>query len=335
MEVLLRPTVCYIKNVPKTTMTNKTLYVETDSLEFKEARETGVLRVIIGDAEDTDVRAGQYKGKRRQQFFSFWDIKHLRDHAVHDQLKRLIFADRATYVSPDGDVQSREVFDFNVETLWSEAEMKQQVIRVITEAVENVNGEVKQQVQFIPTTWQRRAIEFIAEALQAGKMTLLLELAARFGKTGTITQLFSYSDADVMVVTNYVKTVNGSFGDTAVKYFADQMSYLDASESDFVEKLQAEREAGRKVLVTCSLFKGAKTDRAIEALTKIDNRLVVVDEADFGAHTESNRQKVDTLRQGSPLILMTGTNADRAASSHDVDAHMSTTYFDMLMEVAS
>ena len=172
----------------------------------------------------------------------------------------------------------------------------------------------------------------VAGAFEAGKTTLLLELAARFGKTGTLTQLFSYSDADVMVVTNYVKTVNGSFGDTVVKYFSDQMSYLDTSESDFVEKLQTEREAGRKVLVTCSLFKGVKTERAIEALTKVDNRLIVVDEADFGAHTDSNREKVNTLRQGVPLILMTGTNADRAASSHDIDAHMSTTYFDMLLD---
>ena len=313
----------------QTTMTNKTLYVESSSLEFAEAKRTGILRCIVGDTIDTDARQAQYKGTRKQDFFSFWNIYNERDYAVHSELRRPIFRDRVTYAKSD--VQTIEAFDFIVDPKWSKAQMKQFVQEVISEAVETINGQVKR-IDFIPTTWQRRAIEFVAGAFEAGKTTLLLELAARFGKTGTLTQLFSYSDADVMVVTNYVKTVNGSFGDTVVKYFSDQMSYLDTSESDFVEKLQTEREAGRKVLVTCSLFKGVKTERAIEALTKVDNRLIVVDEADFGAHTDSNREKVNTLRQGVPLILMTGTNADRAASSHDIDAHMSTTYFDMLLD---
>jgi len=312
-------------------MTNKTLYVETHSLEFKEAKETGWLRVIIGDAFDKDAREGQYKGTREQDFFQVWDLPEgTRDHAVHSQLKRKIYGDRVRYAVED--TQTREGFDFKVDSSWSHAEMKQQVIEVITEAVKAVKGEIKRGAQFIPTTWQRRAIEFIAKALDTGKTTLLLELAARFGKTGTLTQLFSYSDADIMVVTNYVKTVNGSFADTVVKYFSDQMSYLDSSEANFVEKLQAEVAAGRKVLVTCSLFKGPKTDYAIDVLSKIDNRLIIVDEADFGAHTESNRRKVEALRKDSPLILMTGTNADRAAATHKIDAHLAVTYFDMLLD---
>lgn len=314
-------------------MTSKTLYVETDSADLKEARETGVLRCIIGDAHDVDARKAQYKGKRRQDFFSHWDIKGFRDHAIHSQLKRPIFADRVRYVNPKmEDVQSREAFDFKVNPDWSTARMKQAVIEVISEAVTNINGEAKKQAQFIPTTWQRRAIKFIAESFDAGKSTLLLELAARFGKTGTLIQLFSYSDADVMVVANYVKTVNSSFAETVVKYFSDEISCLDANHVDFEHELKRKLDAGRKVLITCSLFNSSLLDRNIEAICNVNNRLIVVDEADFGAHTESNRQKVELLRENSPLILMTGTNADRAAADHDIDAHMAVTYFDMLMD---
>jgi hypothetical protein len=230
------------------------------------------------------------------------------------------------------DVQSREAFDFKVNPDWSTARMKQAVIEVISEAVTNINGEAKKQAQFIPTTWQRRAIKFIAESFDAGKSTLLLELAARFGKTGTLIQLFSYSDADVMVVANYVKTVNSSFTETVVKYFSDEISCLDANHADFEHELKRKLDAGRKVLVTCSLFNSSLLDRNIEAICNVNNRLIVVDEADFGAHTESNRQKVELLRENSPLILMTGTNADRAAADHDIDAHMAVTYFDMLMD---
>jgi hypothetical protein len=212
--------------------------------------------------------------------------------------------------------------------------MKQLVQEVISEAVETINGEVKR-VDFIPTTWQQRAIEFIASSFDDGWKTILLELAARFGKTGTLTQLFSYSDADVMVVANYVKTVNRSFGDTVVRFFSDSVSYLDASDADFETKLQTELDRGQKVLITCSLFNSAKLDKRIEAITKVPNRFVVVDEADYGAHTPANLAKVEKLRQDVPLILMTGTNADRAAGSHDIDAHLAITYFDMLMEVDS
>lgn len=316
-------------------MTNKTLYVETDSLEFKEAKQTGILRCIVGDAYDADERASQYKGKRRQIFFQHWNIKDKRDHTVHDQLKRVTFSDRVVYVDTESDVQSREAFDFKVDKKWSQARMKQFVSEVIGEAVANIDGEHKQHAEFIPTTWQRRAIEFIADSLDEGKKTLLLELAARFGKTGTLTQLFSYSDADVMVVANYVKTVNKSFGETVVRFFNDSVSYLDASDNDFEAKFQAELDRGRKVLVTCSLFNSAKLNRRIEAITKVPNRFIVVDEADYGAHTPANLAKVEKLRKDVPLILMTGTNADRAAGSHDIDAHMAVTYFDMLMEVDS
>lgn len=313
-------------------MTNKTLYVESSSLEFAEAKRTGILRCIVGDTIDTDARQAQYKGTRKQDFFSFWNIYNERDYAVHSELRRPIFRDRVTYAKSD--VQTIEAFDFAVNPEWSKARMKQLVQEVISEAVETINGEVKR-VDFIPTTWQQRAIEFIASSFDDGRKTILLELAARFGKTGTLTQLFSYSDADVMVVANYVKTVNRSFGDTVVRFFSDSVSYLDASDADFETKLQTELDRGQKVLITCSLFNSAKLDKRIEAITKVPNRFVVVDEADYGAHTPANLAKVEKLRQDVPLILMTGTNADRAAGSHDIDAHLAITYFDMLMEVDS
>ena len=313
-------------------MVNKTLYVESSSLEFAEAKRTGILRCIVGDTIDTDARQAQYKGTRKQDFFSFWNIYNERDYAVHSELRRPIFRDRVTYAKSD--VQTIEAFDFVVNPKWSKARMKQFVQEVISDAVETINGQVKR-IDFIPTTWQRRAIEFIANSFDDGRKTILLELAARFGKTGTLTQLFSYSDADVMVVANYVKTVNRSFGDTVVRFFSDSVSYLDASDADFETKLQAELDRGQKVLITCSLFNSSKLDKRIDAITKVPNRFVVVDEADYGAHTPANLAKVEKLRQDVPLILMTGTNADRAAGSHDIDAHLAITYFDMLMEVDS
>lgn len=313
-------------------MTNKHLYVESSSLEFAEAKRTGVLRCIVGDAIDTNAREAQYKGTRKQDFFSFWEIFDNRDHAIHKELKRPTYRKKVKYAKSD--VQTVEAFDFAVDSKWSKARMKQYVQEVISEAVESVNGRV-QRVDFVPTTWQRKAIQFISDCLDQGKKTVLLELAARFGKTGTLTQLFEYSDADVMVVATYVKTVNTSFGDTVVKFFSDTISYLDSSDKDFETKLSSYLDQGRKVLVTCGLFNSSSLDKKVALIAKIPNRFVVVDEADFGAHTPGNLDKVEKLRCGVPLLLMTGTNAERAAGSHDIDAHMSFTYFDMLLEAAN
>ena len=318
----------------KAPATTKTLYVETDSAEVAAAKSTGVLRVIIGDAFDAASREKQYKGKRRQDFFNYWTLPvGMRDKAVHAELKRACYADRVTYADPDGDVQSVEAFDFVVDPAGTVAEWKQTVIDLITEVVDRLGGDV-QLKQFIPTTWQRRAIGFVANALAAGKSTLMLELAARFGKTGTSLSLFDYSSADVMVIANYVKTVNSSFGNTVVDFFSDRMVYVDSASEGAKDKIDAAIAAGKKVVVACSLHKSAKLNDRIEMIRGYGNRMVFVDEADFGAHTKAQVAKVNDLREGVPLILMTGTGADLAAATHKIDAIHTTTYFDMLLQSA-
>ena len=310
----------------------KTLYIETDSLELANSTETGWLRVIIGDAFDADVRAKQYKGKREQDFFATFSIPN-RDHEIHEQLKRSVYRKQVRWVRPDEDVQSVEAFDFAVNKKWSDQRKKLHVQKFVGEVVKSVGGSI-QTKKFIPTSWQRRAINFVAQSLSEGKQTLLLELAARFGKTGTLLQLFDYSDAQLMVVANYVKTVNTSFSDTVRAHFADRLTYIDAGDADFEERLAEAVADGSKVVVACSLFNSSKLERRLELLSAVPNRFVVVDEADFGAHQSAQMEKLQKLRDGVPLVLITGTEADTARGSHEVDAHLAVTYFDMLMEAS-
>jgi len=305
----------------------KHLYVETDSLELKESRSTGWLRVIIGDAFNIDAREGQYKGKRKQQFFATFSIPG-RDHQIHDEIKRVYNASRIRYVEED--VQSREVFEFKVSPEASDEEKKLQVTTMLGEVVASVGGSVET-FDFVPTSWQRKAIEFIAQCWSEGKWTLILELAARFGKTGTYLTLFDYSDAQVMVVANYFKSVNTSFADTIVRFFRDRMRWVNIGDEDFEEQLAAALAAGYKVVVGAALHEKARLKSRIELLQSIEKRFVVVDEADFGTHTKNQIAKVEALRKDCPLILTTATNADRAAANHKIDASLSVTYFDMLV----
>lgn len=307
----------------------KHLYVETDSLELKESCKTGWLRVIIGDANDVDARSAQYKAKRRQDFFAMFTIPN-RDHQVHAELKRVKNTSAVRYVPPTDDVQSVEVFEFKVDAEASDEDKKLTVSAAIAEVIRGIGGEVET-FSFVPTSWQRRAIEFVAESWQHGKNTLVLELAARFGKTGTLLTLLDYSDADVMVVANYFKSVNTSFAATIRTCFGDRFCWVNVAADDFEEQLDSALAEGFKVVVGCALHNKARLARRIKKLAAIPNRLVVVDEADFGTHTKAQFDKVETLRKGAPLILMTGTNADRAMSKHEIDASLSVTYFDMLL----
>lgn len=307
----------------------KHLYIETDSLELEKSCQTGWLRVIIGDAQDVDVRASQYKGKRRQDFFGTFSIPG-RDHEVHSSLKRVKNTSYVRYIPPTEDVQSVEVFEFKVDPLASDEVKKLTAVDLLANVVQEIGGEVES-FSFIPTSWQRKSIEFVANSLSSGKTTLMLELAARFGKTGTLLLLFDYSDAKVLVVANYFKSVNTSFADTILRSFADRMRWLDIAEDDFSEKLDGYLTQGFKVVIGAALHNKAQLSKRIEKISSVPDRIVVVDEADFGSHTKAQFDKVSALRVDSPLLLMTGTNADRAVSKHKIDASLSITYFDMLL----
>jgi hypothetical protein len=306
----------------------KQLYIETDSLELAESCRTGWLRIIAGDAIDVDVRAGQYKGKRRQIFFARFSILG-RDHQIHAELKRPFRSHEVRYVKPTDDVQSVEAFDIKVDPQWSDDEKKLHVTNYIGKIVEAVGGSVEVS-EFIPTTWQRKAIEFIAQRWGEGKQTLVMELAARFGKTGTYLTLLDYSDAQVMVVANYFKSVNTSFAQTINSCFRDRIRWVNVGDATFESDLREALDGGHKVVIGAALHDKARLTDRINLIRSIEKRFVVVDEADFGAHTKSQFAKVQSLREGCPLILTTGTNAERAVADHKVDASLSITYFDML-----
>jgi len=306
----------------------KHLYIETDSLELEKSRTTGQLRVIIGDAFDVNARANQYKGKRRQDFFAHFSIPG-RDHQIHTELKRPFYFKTVRWVKPTEDVQSLEAFDFKVDPQWSDEEKKLYVTAFIGDIVESVGGSIETS-QFIPTTWQRKAIEFIGQCWFDGKETLVLELSARFGKTGTYLTLLDYSDAQVMVVANYFKSVNTSFAQAINSCFRDRIRWVNIGDATFEGDLREALDGEYKVVIGAALHDKTRLTDRINLIKTVKNRFVVVDEADFGAHTKSQFVKVQSLREGCPLILTTGTNADRAVAGHKIDASLSITYFDML-----
>jgi hypothetical protein len=79
---------------------------------------------------------------------------------------------------------------------------------------------------------------------------------------------------------------------------------------------------------------GSKRQQKIDYLFSLDtNRLVLIDEADFGVHKAGQAKPlVEARGVDDVIVLMTGTNADKAASFWPVDSTISVVYPELLIE---
>jgi len=190
------------------------------------------------------------------------------------------------------------------------------------------------------TIWQLEALDKFISLLDEDKRKIMAELAARFGKTLLYLALFGQLKERVMVVGSYYLTALSSFKKEC--YLYEQFSnftvldlYSDTFQSDFAYNLSKDK----KIVVVVSLCgdKEGNSPRNDNArfLSKFSDKITVIDEADYGAHTKNCVPFVNLIGKGAPIILTTGTNSERAKGEHDdVDAFFKVTYLDMLMKAS-
>jgi hypothetical protein len=190
------------------------------------------------------------------------------------------------------------------------------------------------------TISQLEALDKFISLLGEDKKKIMAELAARFGKTLLYLALFGQLKEKVMVVGSYYLTALSSFKKEC--YLYEQFSnfvvldlYSDTFQSDFSYNLSK----GKKIVVVVSLC-GDKTVNSLRNdnarfLSKFSDKITVIDEADYGAHTKNCVPFVNLIGKGAPIILTTGTNSERAKGQHnDIDAFFRVTYLDMLMKAS-
>jgi hypothetical protein len=142
------------------------------------------------------------------------------------------------------------------------------------------------------------------------------------------------SGIPVVVVTSYVLTSFTSFKKDIRKYQQFQeIEIVDMSDKNYQLDIKRFIMEGKQVMVFLSLCNGSGREERINFLNNIDTqRLVFVDEADYGAHQKKQFEALKKLvKDNDVLILMTGTNSDRASSEWDIDLMVSTTYFELLV----
>jgi len=185
------------------------------------------------------------------------------------------------------------------------------------------------------TAWQARSAERVIEEIAAGKRTIMAELCARFGKTIWGGVLTCETNTNLTVVVSYVLTSFASFEKEFVGFeqFADFVT-VDTSDPDYQQVIDQALAENKQVVAFLSMCVGSKRQQKIDYLFGLDtNRLVLIDEADFGVHKAGQaRPLVEARDPNDVIVLMTGTNADKAASFWPVDSTVSVVYPELLIE---
>ncbi len=170
---------------------------------------------------------------------------------------------------------------------------------------------------------------------------VLSDLCARFGKTIYSSATMTELNSDLTVVASYVQTVFSSFNND-LRTFKQWNDYVivDHDDDNWYSITKDALKNKKKVVVFLSLCSSPKRDKKIKKLLNMGkNPLLVVDEADFGAWTpKQSLPLIEQFKYNKKLkvVLMTGTNSDRAVSLWTEDnigeslSMVSTGYFELL-----
>jgi len=145
-----------------------------------------------------------------------------------------------------------------------------------------------------------------------GKLSVY-ELCARFGKTIWSLALFEISGHQTMMFGAYYLSSFGSIRNEVNKFNQfDHMRTVDTRNEDWQQDYHSYVAQGYKVVVLCSLQATNEGWSKVESFYNTnDVGLVVLDEVDFGVHTDRSSQRVSQIIYKSEAVAMSGTNADR------------------------
>ena len=204
--------------------------------------------------------------------------------------------------------------------------------------IEKVNDILRKENQPRPivglSTAQEADAITVLKGIKEGKRRILAELAARYGKTIWSSAVAVESGIPVVIVSSYVLTSFTSFKNDIRKFQQFQeIEIVDSQVKGYEEKITKLVEQGKQVMVFVSLCNGRGRDERVKFLGGLEvQKIVFVDEADYGAHQKKQYDSLKKLvKDDDILILMTGTNSDRASSEWDIDLPLSTTYFELLV----
>lgn len=185
--------------------------------------------------------------------------------------------------------------------------------------------------------WQYDQAENVMSAMNDGHKVMMAELCARFGKTIWAGALAVETGVDVTVVASYVLTSFASFAKDLNEFEQFRnLEIIDSASDNYQKEIKSALKEGKQVVVFLSMCGSTKRQDRIDYIFGLKNsRLVFIDEADYGAHTEKQADPfIAAKKPNDTVVLMTGTNGERACGNWKIDHYLGTTYAELLMEKA-
>jgi hypothetical protein len=182
--------------------------------------------------------------------------------------------------------------------------------------------------------WQYNAALNVLQALADGMKVTLAELCARFGKTIWAAAIARETNVPITIIASYVLTSFASFAKDLKKYEQFRnMVVVDSASSTYQADIQTALDNGQQVVVFLSMVGGSLRQDRIDYLFNLtQQRLVFIDEADYGAHTTNQTEPfIAAVKKNDQVVLMTGTNGDRACGKWKIDHYLSVVYPELIM----
>ena len=274
--------------------------------------------------QDSDYRGKLPYIPQRVEFYTVGD---LRDEPVHlDILKD----DKIFSVKDEEGIRSDEIFRVDDDN--PEEYLKNRVEQSIEY---HTTGVRRVEKFFSPRPHQAWVNQLILKRWKNTYNTMIqpLNLCARFGKTLEALSLFKDSGLQVMVVAAHWLAANQSFINTVEEKF-DITSDIAVIKPDYQE-FKAAIDRGQRVLIDVSLHTDAeKIDPQLITALQEYQSLIYIDEADFGAWTESSRQTANQFinTNNNLVCVATGTNIDRAliGTRGHIEEPITVAYLDLI-----
>lgn len=237
---------------------------------------------------------------------------------IHNKLEDLGYERLRRRITKEG----RVLRDGNTEWFNLRDLNKNQAKSLIRGIFAEVNYESGQK-SYIPYFFQDLTKAITIDKIESGlkesdSVTIALEQAPRFGKTLWALDLFNElrnKGINFLVLPTFVLSSTSSFT-KETSSFSDFENFilLDSSDSGFHQKLSAAKKSGNPVIIGASMHMSDNSlDKYRKTMSILDKNEImsIVDEADFGAHTESSREVLNAV-DSKITLLMTGTAIERA-----------------------
>ena len=212
----------------------------------------------------------------------------------------------------------------------------QEIIDYVQQAIKKYTGSTAKKTYSLRKTQQQKKEDFIKIINEFGaNVDILEDLCPRFGKTiFTLDQfktLHEEYNKHILLLPTYVLTAHTSFKNELLTFKEfDDYVVVSNSDPDFEDKIKNNYK--QKPIVALLSLHINDWDEKYKFIADIDSndKVVVVDEADYGAHTTSKRDIINYLNV-STRIFMTGSAAERAVRGLKISGIISCSYTELLI----